>query len=63
MKRYGTLEVGMELDDVRGYIQGTALTRARKHLILRFTENETSACVPNHIFTMTKGTGAASAAS
>jgi uncharacterized protein YbaR (Trm112 family)/SAM-dependent methyltransferase len=63
MKRYGTLEVGMELDDVRGYIQGTALTRARKHLILRFTENETAACVPNHIFTMTKGTGAAPAAS
>ena len=31
--------------------------------VTTFTENETAACVPNHIFTMTKGTGATPAAS
>jgi len=55
MEKFGTLEKGMELDDVRNYAAGSSLTLAQQHLILRFSETETKGCVPNNIMTLRKG--------
>jgi len=55
MEKYGTLEKGMELEDLRSYAAGSPLTLAQKHLILRFSDTETAPCVPNNILTLKKG--------
>lgn len=65
MDRFGTLEKGMDLDDVTGYVQGTGFERPQQHLMLKLEQAlahklleedviERSSCAPANLFSIRK---------
>ena len=68
MDRFGTLEKGMNLDDVVAYAQGTGFDRPQQHFVLKLEQSQahellsdemikTSSYAPANLFSIRKGGG------